>query len=157
MALPTFPASRERNSRYKVSDRSLRPSSIVFASVLFFVLGGLGWIWTVMLTKGYVAIGGVPSPIIVRFFQNETARKAYFDGDSKKLYAQVQSMDLAEKLKSYYRPQIADEAKLDLYSHQILYDRTGYIGKNYKVNSQGILVLKKGLKSSPAKVKILGQ
>ncbi len=153
MALPTFPASRKRNSRYKVSAQSSRPFSIVFASVLFFVLGGLGWIWTLMLTKGYVAIGGVPSPIIVSFFQNETARQAYFDGDSKKLYAQVQSMDLAEKLKPYYRPQFEDEAKLDLHTHQIIYDRTGYIGKAYKVNPQGTLVLKKGLKSSPLRVK----
>jgi hypothetical protein len=148
MALPTSPTSRKRTSSYKVSDRSLRPSSLIVASSLFLVLAGLGWIWTLMLTKGYVAIGGVPSPIIVSFFQNETARKAYFDGDSKKLSAQVQSMDLAEKLKPYYRPQFEDEAKLDLYTHQIVYDRTGYIGKAYQVNDRGLLVFKKGLKSS---------
>ncbi len=148
MALPTSPPSRKRTSSYKVSDRTLRPSSLMVASILFLVLGGLGWIWTLMLTKGYVAIGGVPSPIIVNFFQNETARKAYFDGDSKKLSAQVQSMDLAEKLKPYYRPEFEDEAKLDLHAHQIVYDRTGYIGKAYQVNSQGLLVFKKGLKSS---------
>ena len=121
---------------------------MISASVLLLVLGSLGWIWSLMLTKGYVAIGGVPSPIIFSFFQNEIARKAYFDGDSKKLSAQIQSMGLPEKLKPYYRPQFKDEAKLDLYTNQILYDRTGYIGKAYKVNAQGILVLKKSQKVS---------
>ncbi len=147
MALP-IPASRKRNSSYKVSDRSLRPASIVFPGILFVVLSGLGWIWAVMLTKGYLDIGGVPSPIIISFLQNETARIAYFDGDNAKLHAQIQSMDLAEKLKPYYRSQFEDEAELDLHTHQILYDRTGYIGKAYEVNSQGILGLKKEIQSS---------
>lgn len=145
MALPNFPALRKRNSRYKLSDRAFSPASIVITSILFVFLGGLGWIWAEMLAKGYLAIGGVPSPIITSFLQNETARKAYFDGDSEKLHAQVQSMDLVEKLKPYYRPQFEDEVKLDLHAHQILYDRTGYIGKAYEVNPQGILVVKKGV------------
>ncbi|MBW4662926.1 MAG: hypothetical protein KME01_01780 [Chroococcus sp. CMT-3BRIN-NPC107] len=145
MALPPFPASRKRNSRYKVSDRTPNPASIIIAIISCVFLGGLGWIWTTMLTKGYVAIGGVPSPIIISFLRNETARAAYFDGDNEKLHAQMQSMDLAEKLKPYYRPQFANEAQLDRYTHQILYDRTGYIGKAYQVNPQGILVVKKGI------------
>ncbi|WP_009633556.1 hypothetical protein [Synechocystis sp. PCC 7509] len=147
MALPTFTRGRKRNSRYKISDRSLRPSSLVFASILFLVLGGLGWVWSVMLTKGYVAIGGVPSPVIASFLQNETARDAYFDGNTEQLHAQIQKMNLAEKLKPYYRPQFEDEAKLDLYTHQILYDRTGYIGKDYQANPQGTLSLKKSIKT----------
>ncbi len=151
MALPTFPAARRRNSRYKISDRSLRLSSIVGMSILLMFLGGLGWIWTEMFAKGYVAISGVPSPIITRFLQNETARKAYFDGDSEKLHAQVQSMNLVEKLKPYYRPQFEDEVKLDLHAHQILYDHTGYIGKAYQVNAQGILVAKKQVTSQNKK------
>ncbi len=143
MGQPSFSHSRTRNSRYKVSDRTLRPASVVFTIILAIALGGLGWIWTEMLVKGHLAIGGVPSAIIVSFFQNEIARKAYFDGDSEKLHAQVQSMDLADKLKPYYRSQFEDEAQLDRYTHQILYDRTGYIGKAYQVNPQGILVAKK--------------
>lgn len=147
MALPTSPVSRKRNSRYKVSDRPLRPSAIVFTSILLVVLGSLGWIWVEMLTKGFVAIGGVPCPIVFSFLQNDTARKAYFDGDSKQLSAQIQSMDLVEKLKPYYRPQFEDEAKLDLHIHQILYERTSYIGKAYQVNKQGVLVAKKQLRT----------
>jgi hypothetical protein len=144
MALPTFPVSRKRNSRYKASDRSLRPGSIISTSVLFVILSGLGWIWVEMLTKGYLAIGGVPSPLIVSFFQNEKARVAYFDGDKEQLHAQIHTLNLAEKLKPYYRSQFAQEAELDRHTHQILYDRTGYVGKAYEVNPQGILALKKG-------------
>jgi hypothetical protein len=52
-------------------------------------------------------------------------------------------MGVEEKIKSFYRPKIRDEAKLDQYIHQILYDRTGYVGEAYQVNSEGVLVLKK--------------
>ena len=151
MVLPIFTAGRKRNSRYKVSDRTLSPVSIIFASILFIFLGSLGLIWVEMLTKGYVAVGGVPSPIILSFLQNDSARIAYFDGDEEKLHAQIQSMNLAEKLKPYYRPQFAEEAKLDLHTHQILYDRTGYVGKAYQVTKQGVLTLKKKTKASQNK------
>ncbi len=151
MALPIFTTRRKKNSRYKVSDRPLSPISLVFASILFLFLGSLGWLWVEMLTKGYVAVGGVPSPIILSFLQNDSARIAYFDGDEEKLYAQIQNMNLAEKLKPYYRPQFAEEAKLDLHTHQILYDRTGYVGKAYQVSKQGVLTLKKKIKASQNK------
>ena len=98
-----------------------------------------------LLTKGYLAIGGVPTPIIMSFLQDETARNAYFQGDGKKFHARLQEMGIEDKIKAYYRPQIPNEAKLDQYTHQILYDRTGYLGENYRVN-QGILVLKKKAK-----------
>lgn len=147
MAQPSFSRSRTRNSRLIGSDRTLSPASVVFKIILAIALGGLGWIWIEILVKGHLAIGGVPSPLIFSFFQNEIARKAYFDGDSEKLYAQVQSMDLADKLKPYYRTQFEDEAQLDRYTHQILYDRTGYIGKAYQVNPQGMLSLKKSIKT----------
>ena len=150
MVLPIFTAGRKRNSRYKVSDRTLSPISLVFASFVFLFLGGLGLIWVEMLTKGYLAIGGVPSPIILSFLQNDTARIAYFDGDEEKLHAQIQRMNLAEKLKPYYRPQFAEEAKLDLHTHQILYDRTGYVG-TYQVTKQGVLTSKKKTKASQNK------
>ena len=150
MVLPIFTAGRKRNSSY-ISDRTLSPISLVFASFVFLFLGGLGWIWVEMLTKGYVAVGGVPSPIILSFLQNDSARIAYFDGDEEKLYAQIQNMNLAEKLKPYYRPQFAEEAKLDLHTHQILYDRTGYVGKAYQVSKQGVLTLKKKIKASQNK------
>lgn len=146
MTQPSFSRSRTRNGRFVSSDRTLGAAPVVFKIILAIALGGLGWIWIEILVKGHLAIGGVPSPIIVSFFQNEIARKAYFDGDSETLHAQVQSMDLADKLKPYYRSQFEDEAQLDRYAHQILYDRTGFIG-TYQVNAQGILSLKKSIKT----------
>ncbi len=151
MVLPIFTAGQKRNSGYKVSDRTLSPVSVVFASIFCIFLGGLGWIWVEMLTKRYVAVGGIPSPIILSFLQNDSARVAYFDGDEEKLYSQIQSMNLAEKLKPYYRPQFTEEAKLDLHIHQILYDRTGYVGKAYRVSKQGVLTLKNKIKASQNK------
>jgi hypothetical protein len=50
-------------------------------------------------------------------------------------------MGIEEKMKDYYRPQISDEGVLDQHIHQILYDRTGYVGEAYQVNG-GVLVLK---------------
>ncbi len=106
MALPTFPAARRRNSRYKISDRSLRLSSIVGMSILLMFLGGFGWIWTEMFAKGYVAISGVPSPIITRFLQNETARKAYFDGDSEKTARASTKYEFSRKVKTLLPPSV---------------------------------------------------
>jgi hypothetical protein len=86
------------------------------------------------------------APIIVSFIQDETARSAYFKGDSKKLHDRLQDMGVEEQIKAFYRPQIGDEVQLDQYIHQLLYNRTGHVGDAYKVNSQGILVLKKKAK-----------
>ena len=99
-------------------------------------------IWGVLFTGGYVTLGGVPAPIIMKFLGDETAREAYFQGDRKKLHNRLNDMGVEEDIKAYYRPQIPDEAQLDQYIHQLFYERTGYVGDGYRVNSQGILVLK---------------
>ena len=134
-----------RPHRYGLPYRPPRKASVLVAAIICFNLLLCAWIWVVLLTKGYLAIGGVPTPIIMSFLQDETARNAYFQGDGKKFHARLQEMGIEDKIKAYYRPQIPDEAKLDQYTHQILYDRTGYLGENYRVN-QGILVLKKKAK-----------
>ena len=95
-----------------------------------------------VLTKGDLIIGGVPVSIVMSFLQDETARNAYFQGDSKKLRDRLQEMGVEEKIKAFYRRQIPDEAKLDQHIHQLLYERTGYVGDGYWVNPQGILILK---------------
>lgn len=116
---------------------SLKVTTLIFVSFLVCV-----WIGVILLTNG-LTIGGVPTPIIVSFIQDETARSAYFKGDSRKLHDRLQDMGVEEKIKAFYRPQIGDEVQLDQYIHQLLYNRTGHVGDAYKVNSQGILVLKK--------------
>lgn len=64
-------------------------------------------------------------------------------GDNKQLHSRLEILGIEEEIKDYYRPQITDEVQLDQYIHQLLYDRTGYVGYNYRVNSQGILILRK--------------
>lgn len=80
--------------------------------------------------------------IIREFLADEKARDAYFAGNKKALHDRLEQMGIEEDIKAYYRPQIPDEAKLDQHIHQILYERTGYVGRSYKVNSQGVLILK---------------
>ncbi|NER25996.1 MAG: hypothetical protein F6J96_35965, partial [Symploca sp. SIO1C2] len=50
------------------------------------------------------------------------------------------------RIKAFYRPRIQDETQLDQHIHQILYDRVGYVGDAYQVNSEGVLVLKESKK-----------
>ncbi len=87
-------------------------------------------------------IRGVPVPIILEFLKDETARKAYFQGNKNLLHDRLDEMGIEEKVKDFYREQIPNEYALDRHIHQIFYNNTGYAGKAYKVNSQGNLVNK---------------
>jgi hypothetical protein len=95
----------------------------------------------ILFFQGRLVIGGVPSSIVVEFLQDDLARSAYFSGNSTALHDRLDEMGIEEKMKDYYRPQISDEGVLDQHIHQILYDRTGYVGEAYQVNG-GVLVLK---------------
>ncbi|MBD2099819.1 hypothetical protein [Leptolyngbya sp. FACHB-261] len=87
-------------------------------------------------------IGGVPSPIIWDVLMDAPARTALFSGDEVGLHDRMDNIGIENKMKAYYRPQIPDEVALDQHIHQILYERTGYVGEAYVVDSQGSLVLK---------------
>lgn len=89
-----------------------------------------------------VTIGGIPSSIVLEFLQDETARQAYWNKDRQALHDRLQARGVEEQMKAHYRPQIPDEVKLDQYIHQIFYDRSGYVGEAYTVNSEGKLVFK---------------
>lgn len=142
MEQPASQSRRTRPNRRGSNYRFSRKAPLAVVAIIYLNLLLCVGIWAVLLTKGYVTIGGVPTPIIMSFLRDETARNAYFQGDSKKLHDRLQDMGVEEKIKAYYRPQIPDPAKLDQYIHQILYERTGYVGKAYRVNSQRVLVLK---------------
>jgi hypothetical protein len=96
-----------------------------------------------MFLNGVVTLGGVPASIVGKFFQDPTAVGAFFSRDKKQLHQRLQELGIEEEIKAYYRPQIPDEVKLDQYIHQILYNWTGYVGNNYQINPQGVLILKK--------------
>ena len=130
--------NRHRHSENRSSPKaSVLVTTTIYLSLIFCV-----WAWVVLFTNGQMTIGGVPAPIIVSFLNDSKARNAYFKGDREELHARLQEMDVEERVKAFYRPQIPDEAKLDQHIHQILYERTGYVGQAYRVNSEGVLVLK---------------
>lgn len=141
MDKPTLRQSRIQLNQHSFNSRTRR-MALLLKTTSYMALLLCIWIWVVLLTTGDLTIGGVPAPIIVSFLQDEVARDAYFQGDGKKLHARLEEMGVEEKIKAYYRRQIPDETQLDQHIHQILYDRTGYVGDAYRVNSQGILVLK---------------
>lgn len=142
MDRPVFESRRTRPNRHGSTYRSTRKASLLVATIIYLNLLLCVGIWAVLLTNGFLTIGGVPTPIIVSFLQDETARNAYFQRDNQKLHARLQQMGIEDRIKAFYRPQIRDEAELDQYIHQILYDRSGYVGSAYRLNSQGVLVLK---------------
>ena len=100
---------------------------------------GLSTIW---FFSGQLLIGGVPSSVILTFLQDQPALTAYFQGNKQALHDRLNEIGIEEQIKAYYRPQIPDEVKLDQYIHQVFYNRTGYVGKQYQVNEQGTLTLK---------------
>lgn len=111
-------------------------TGIYFSILLSIFLGA------VLLSSGRMTVGGVPLSIVMSFLSDEAARNAYLAGEPAALHDRLEVMGIEEQIKEYYRPQISDEEKLDQYIHQILYERTGYVGAQYEVNSQGVLVLK---------------
>ncbi len=99
--------------------------------------------WVALFTTGRVTLGGVPYTVFVRFWQDQIARDAYFDGNSIVLHDRLGYLGIEYEIKQYYRSRISDPVALDQHIHQILYDRTRYLGEDYTVE-QGTLMLKSG-------------
>lgn len=95
--------------------------------------------WLALFLGNMVTLGGVPFNVLVKFWQDPIARNAYFSGNSVALHDRLDEMGIETEMKVYYRAQINDESVLDQHIHQILYDRTGYVGANYEVNPRGVL------------------
>ncbi len=103
-------------------------------------LGGMTWLSLFM--SGRVTLGGVPYPILNKFWDDEAAKVAYFGGDRQVLHDRLSEMKIEEDIKDYYRYRFDDEGELDRYIHQIMFDRTGYVGEAYKVDNYGRLFWK---------------
>lgn len=101
---------------------------------------GLGVVlWTSLFIGERTTLGGVPYGIIRTFWNDKTARDAYFSGDAQVLHDRLSTLGVEASIKAYYRDQFEDEYALDRYIHQIMFDRTGYVGEAYRVNEQGQL------------------
>ncbi|MEO1620570.1 MAG: hypothetical protein AAFU53_05990 [Cyanobacteria bacterium J06632_3] len=87
-----------------------------------------------------ITVGGVPYRIVRKFWQDPSARDAYFAGDAHALHDRLQTLGVEEDIKAFYRDRFTSEGELDRHIHQIMFDRTGYVGEAYQVNDHGRLV-----------------
>jgi hypothetical protein len=125
-----------RQSNTARSKRLKWPSYVLGGGAIGLVLALIGlWLASPVLTYK-----GVPLNILLKFVADSTARKAYFSHNREALHDRLQQMGVEESIKAYYRPKIQNEQALDRYIHQLMYNSTGYVGKAYTVNAQGILV-----------------
>jgi hypothetical protein len=99
-------------------------------------------LWIALFVTGAVTLGGVPYEVLMKFWQDPEAREAYFSGNGQVLHDRLGDLGIEYEIKRYYRSRIRDPIKLDQHIHQILYDRTGYVGAAYTVNAKGTLILR---------------
>jgi hypothetical protein len=131
----------EQPKRSRNQGKSSQISAILRRIMTLTIVICLG-LTTIWFFSGQLLIGGVPSSVILTFLQDRPALTAYFQNDKQALHDRLNEIGIEEQIKDYYRPQIPDEVELDQYIHQVFYNRTGYVGKQYQVNEQGTLSLK---------------
>lgn len=129
--------------RRRLAQKSVTGLVVLFLIVLP-VLVSLQMSLKLSVANGQLVIGGVPFTVLTTFLQDDLSRNAYLDHDRRLLHDRLQALGVEEQIKAFYRPQFPDEVELDQHIHQIFYDRTGYVGLNYRVNSSGTLVLQEG-------------
>ena len=110
------------------------------------IAGAVGTVITlgaavVLFTSGAVTLGGVPYSVLMKVWQDPAARSALLSGNEKKLHDLMGNLGIEYEIKAYYRARIQAPVKLDQHIHQILFDRTGYVGEAYTVKGR-TLVLK---------------
>lgn len=95
--------------------------------------------WGALFVAEQVTLGGVPYQVVRKFYLDKSSKDAYFAGETQALHERLSDIGIENDIKDYYRPQFSDEGQLDLYIHQIMFERTGYIGEAYAVNQLGQL------------------
>ncbi len=96
-------------------------------------------VWTNLFIQERVTFAGVPYRIINKFWRDKPARAAYFAGSREDLHERLKALGVEADIKDYYRDRFTSEYELDKYIHQIMFDRTGYVGEAYQVNNFGKL------------------
>lgn len=99
--------------------------------------------WVVLFTTGVITLGGVPYTVLMKVWQDPSARSALLGGDATELHDVMGNLGIEYDIKVHYSKRIKDPVKLDQHIHQILFDRTGYVGENYVVQGR-TLVLRDG-------------
>lgn len=137
--------SNRFHQKSKTSPLAHSPRHGAWQTVTKISLVGLalvGVIWGGAYWFRFGTIQGVPTSIVFKFLLDEQAREAYFSGQPPALHDRLRNMGIEEEIKAFYRDQYPDEVELDWFIHQLLFDRSGYVGKNYKVGPDDQLILK---------------
>ena len=117
-------------------------------TTIIFALGFASFLVAIYLfSSGNLILGGIPSSVIIKFLQDSVAVDAYLNNNGALVHDRLQKLNIEKDIKDYYRNQIADPIELDRYIHQILYERTGYVGVDYQLSASGTLKLKNGITS----------
>lgn len=122
----------EKQARRRLWQRS--------AIAIAFGLGITGSMVTSLFVQEKITIGGVPYRVVNKFWQDPPARAAYFTADKRALHNRLKVLGIEEDIKNFYRDRFDTEYELDRHIHQIMFDRTGYVGEAYEVNEYGRLV-----------------
>jgi len=118
-------------------DRALMLKRSVVGVAAVLVAGSL--FWANLFVQERVTFAGVPYGIINKFWNDKPARTAYFAGDRQGLHDRLKLLGVEADIKAYYRDRFPNEYELDRHIHQIMFDRTGYVGEAYQVNNFGEL------------------
>jgi hypothetical protein len=122
-------------------------------------LGVGGAVWTSLFVNERLTLAGVPYPVVSKFWNDKTAREAYFVGDRQALHDRLETLGVEADIKAFYRDRFAgklanesanasdgeltskavSEPELDRYIHQLMFNQTGYVGEAYDVNDSGQL------------------
>ncbi|MEM8612824.1 MAG: hypothetical protein AAGF93_12465 [Cyanobacteria bacterium P01_H01_bin.105] len=86
-----------------------------------------------MFLTEVVTLGGVPASVLSKVLQDKDARSALMARNSKALHDRMNAIGIEYDIKAYHGKRIQDPVELDQHIHQILYDRTRYVGENYVV------------------------
>lgn len=146
-------AGREQRSpQRRAFERRLHPlwtlpNSVVMAIAAFPLFFGIGLGAGAVINQPNLAanllspltVGGVPVPILLEAFGDESVRQAYWSGDKQGLHDRLNAMGIEEDIKDYYRPHASGESDLDQKIHQLFYNQTGYVGDAYQVDESGRL------------------
>jgi hypothetical protein len=133
-----------RHSRSYKPNRARRKGSFLKWLGIGLLIGVIGLFATGVLgVNNYtLMIREVPVPILMHALGDKQVRQALWSRNNYALHKRLDSLGIEEDIKAFYRPQIQDEVKLDQHIHQIFYNVSKYVGVAYRVNANGVLVLK---------------
>ncbi|MGB7251088.1 MAG: hypothetical protein WBC73_19300 [Phormidesmis sp.] len=134
----TTQLSRRLNQQMstQLTHRLIRQGALL-STVLGIGLGGA--LWTSLFLTEQVTLGGVPYRVVSKVWQDKPSMAAYLGGDRQALHDRLNEIGVEEEIKAYYHDQFENDHDLDRHIHQLMFNRTGYVGEAYQANDYGQL------------------